>query len=457
MKRLLIILALVLAPLATAVPPQLDAVQDQTIQCDETFAPIDLNALTTDPDTPPAQLRYNAYDYFDMDVDIDNGVATIYNPGYDRTEFIGFRVVDENGDTDTVRAQFTVQGCPDPSRPDGNATPIPPPHNEINYIEHNFFNTNIFGLNQRPPRETCAISTGSGLLDDLDCDGIPDRDDNCPDRPNPSQRDQNKNGLGDACDLIIADLTIQPQQLTCGRSVLAKARIVNNLPEPQRDIKATLASRSIDIRHTDYVKLMEPGSAATIELTARIPYTAEPGRHSLDAIIDYQTGPQPQRTGATRDITVTDATCGQPQEENKTLTVTEIEDVRPGEQAVWPVEVTNPEDTAEAFQFTVKGANDFGHWTLSPGSVVIIGPGETETVYVTVEAFDDIRTGSRTFTLEAKHGDDAAQVSLVATILDEQDTPNFAWLYTGLFGGLLLLVLAIAALYRNETTPELVQ
>jgi len=46
---------------------------------------------------------------------------------------------------------------------------------------------------------SCAISTGSGLLQDTDCDKVPDRQDNCPGIPNQDQRDSNNDGYGDAC------------------------------------------------------------------------------------------------------------------------------------------------------------------------------------------------------------------------------------------------------------------
>lgn len=49
--------------------------------------------------------------------------------------------------------------------------------------------------------DTCAISTGSGLLQDTDCDDIPDIDDNCPRTANPNQLDTDRDGRGDACDL----------------------------------------------------------------------------------------------------------------------------------------------------------------------------------------------------------------------------------------------------------------
>lgn len=57
------------------------------------------------------------------------------------------------------------------------------------------------------PRQTfggCVIVAKSGdLLEDVDCDKAIDMADNCVGVANPDQSDQNENGLGDACDLIV--------------------------------------------------------------------------------------------------------------------------------------------------------------------------------------------------------------------------------------------------------------
>jgi len=50
----------------------------------------------------------------------------------------------------------------------------------------------------RYPDGTVAIFLGRGQ--DSDMDGVLDRDDNCPNTPNPGQEDQDDDGIGDACD-----------------------------------------------------------------------------------------------------------------------------------------------------------------------------------------------------------------------------------------------------------------
>jgi hypothetical protein len=47
-----------------------------------------------------------------------------------------------------------------------------------------------------------------GAFIDTDGDGIPDERDNCPAVPNPDQKDSNGNGVGDACEAVIAKCDI---------------------------------------------------------------------------------------------------------------------------------------------------------------------------------------------------------------------------------------------------------
>src|SRR3989344_1008871 len=58
---------------------------------------------------------------------------------------------------------------------------------------------------------TCAISTGHGLLQDVECDRVPDIIDNCPGFFNPDQKDANSNSVGDTCDRWYQETIAPPQ------------------------------------------------------------------------------------------------------------------------------------------------------------------------------------------------------------------------------------------------------
>ncbi|MFB6199024.1 MAG: FixG Ig-like domain-containing protein, partial [Halobacteriaceae archaeon] len=285
----------------------------------------------------------------------------------------------------------------------------------------------------RPP-ETCAISTGHGLLQDRDCDDVPNRADNCVNTPNPTQSDQNRNGRGNACDLYIKTASIEPSKRSCGQSTMASMRIVNNLGELQ-DIQASFAIKSVTdtIKH---ISLMEPGAAQTIRLTARLPQHVDPGSYTSVLELTSSAG----TTHVAREIEVTDQTCGT-KAENSSLHVTEIEEASPDGTAVYPMKITNYHDTAQSYQVVVKGI-DFGTYALDPGSVVLIGPGETRTVYLSVNTAKDVGRGSKSFTVEVQRGDDVEQVTLVADIhaKDHGEYRSTVWI-----GGISLLFLTVVA------------
>lgn len=63
-----------------------------------------------------------------------------------------------------------------------------------------------------------AVVPPGGLLD-RDADGLRNRDDNCPDTPNPDQSDQDGNGMGDACQgitILAATFGSDPPSLVAG-------------------------------------------------------------------------------------------------------------------------------------------------------------------------------------------------------------------------------------------------
>jgi hypothetical protein len=103
----------------TGMPPKVGDFLSQTIPEGETFAPISLDSLVSDPDNEPDELTWEASGNKELSVDIDeNRLAAIIIPHEDWNgeEHITFTVSDPGGLSDSGGTVFTVSGINDPPK-----------------------------------------------------------------------------------------------------------------------------------------------------------------------------------------------------------------------------------------------------------------------------------------------------------------------------------------------------
>ncbi|MFC1648289.1 hypothetical protein ACFL1B_02410 [Nanoarchaeota archaeon] len=468
--------------------PQMGEIGTQMIDCQGQFAQIDLRQITTDPDHDVSQITYGAFNYFDFEVDINNGIATITNPyARPKAEFIEFIAEDPDGYQAWTKGTFIAvcdeprneqQVIVNPSIPANNYPEhiINVPHSRNNVYVDGYYGDycgfmgcvdqyDYFGFNNQyngyfgpsffpdvhsSVPQTCAISTGQGLLQDFDCDKVPDQYDNCLDISNPSQSDQNRNGLGDACDMVIADFNVQTGKLTCGRSVSVSAVVANNNIVPIGAVKATLAVPSVNMEFVDYIQDVQPGSAAEVELTTRIPLSAEPGSYNLLLTLEYDMGMGKEKTQVAQKIKIDSGAACEEQPDDHFVEVQELQDIRAGEAATFPIKIMNTEKRDNSYTFTVHDVDDFGNFRIDPGSLVIVPAQSEETVYLHVWADQGARTGAMTFIVEIRHGAEVEQIVLVANILEgEEENATISWFWLGLVLLVLFILVLIALLFAG--------
>jgi hypothetical protein len=96
--------------------PSVGDIPDQTIAEGESFAPIDLNSLVSDPNHLPSEMTWTYSGAVDLTVVIVSGMATITTPHSDwyGTETITFRATDPDGLWDEDDAVFEVTPVNDP-------------------------------------------------------------------------------------------------------------------------------------------------------------------------------------------------------------------------------------------------------------------------------------------------------------------------------------------------------
>jgi hypothetical protein len=133
----------------------------------------------------------------------------------------------------------------------------------------------------------CAISTPQGALQDADCDRQGDPYDNCPLTPNPDQLDRDQNGIGDACDLVIEEVTVEPELPIQGRSMVIYVTLFNNRAYPMRNLVVKAEAPKLGVAASEDLVIIGPGERVRKELIVRVPDCAEPTFTDLAVFAEY--------------------------------------------------------------------------------------------------------------------------------------------------------------------------
>lgn len=296
----------------------------------------------------------------------------------------------------------------------------------------------------------CYISTGHGLLDDLDCDKVPDFVDNCVLVPNPDQIDQTMNGLGDSCDLVIVDISVEPGVALQGRSMITTVKLTNYREYDMRNLIVKASSTILGIEDHITINLASLESKEA-EVIMRVPDCAAPGEYDLYVTIEYPytAGKKEVFTKGVKIKVEESGMCG-PVATETVIDITEIQDVHPIEGAYYPFVIRNNEMTSKAYTLFVEGINSWGSAQIEPGTRIIVPAGETREGAVHVLANEGV-VGKQSFFLTIASNDDAKQIPLLADI-PEPIVPNkiifFNWLTTTLI--VIAIIIAIVLIFKKK-------
>ncbi|HME87416.1 MAG TPA: FixG Ig-like domain-containing protein [Candidatus Nanoarchaeia archaeon] len=274
--------------------------------------------------------------------------------------------------------------------------------------------------------------------------------------------------LVDAVDhsIAIKEVTFSPNgNVVAGRAMTAVARLKNYGVTEEQDVKVVFSIPALGVQETDYINEIEEDEAvSTEEVLLRIPANARSGTYDVDVTAYYDD--YDEKTKATYSITVVGdsyaaSAVGGVVSTAPGKTVIAVgpqsQSVARGENGVvYPVSISNAENTARTFTLLVSGTNDWATVKVSPSNVVIVNPGETKQAYVYVAASEQASLGEHVFSLDVKSGNDIVQqIPLKADVLE--GTAGSAWsgVKTALQVGitvlvLLILVLAVVIVYQRR-------
>ncbi len=308
----------------------------------------------------------------------------------------------------------------------------------------------------------CVMLTDNGQFDDTDCDKVPDVVDNCPLVHNADQLDVDRNSIGDACDLIITGVRIEPSTPMQGRSLVATVTVMNNRQYDVNDLRVKLEVPRLGLYSTDTIGSLPAGRIASRELVTRLPECAPATVTDVVAIVERQYGPRQVEVfnAPVRVKIAPSGLCGDtaPDADRTIIDIIELQDVNPVEGALYPFTIRNNEAESKAYLLSLSKIDDWGYGEIYPGSVIVVPPGETRDGAIRVWSKPEW-TGRQSFLFTVQARDDAKEILLGADITPAQQSmdagiPPGLRLLLGLLAFLaVLLVLGAIVLFLRRRAP----
>ncbi len=303
----------------------------------------------------------------------------------------------------------------------------------------------------------CVIQNQDGAFADSDCDHVPDVLDNCPLAANPDQSDVDRNALGDACDLVIDGLSVEPQSPMQGRSMLVHAALFNSRPYPMRNMVLKVEVPRLGLSASKELHDIQPGERLLDDLLVRIPECAPLLPTDVVVTAEYPVAPGQEEvfSGALRVPIVSSGTCTHGVGDELTVVdIVELQDVDPQNGAIYPFTIRNNWPESKAYVLSVQGTDPWGNAVIEPGSVIVVPAGQAREGALRLFAYPG-QTGPHSFTLSVNARDDAKQVVLQARIPSTASAPQppSQQLVFGALGFLavaVLIILVVAFMRRKH-------
>lgn len=259
-------------------------------------------------------------------------------------------------------------------------------------------------------------------------------------------------------------------EIEAGRSVRAIVDVKNYGQLDEDDVKVEFLVPELGLRALpDFLDIEAGETKVSEELYLRIPVCTEPGQYNGQVKVTYFDGdkvvaqdvvldvvespvceanqPAPQQptqpTQPTQPVQPT-----QPAQEKTVITVgAQSQEVVRGEGgAIYPITFTNSGSEAKTYVVAVTGADDWATVKISPLQTVVVGAGESKSVYVYVSAKETAEVAEHPFTVDVKDasGNVIKQIPLSASVVEPQGSEeSSSGLKKALEIGLIVLVVVL--------------
>ena len=266
--------------------------------------------------------------------------------------------------------------------------------------------------------------------------------------------------------LTIKDVVFSPEgSVKAGRALLASVRLKNYGEKDEEGIKVKVSVPDLGISASDYIDELESDESTTSEeIYLRIPSCSAEGSYDVKVEVTYDDGDE-KIIEMSEIRVISDETCevGGVSDSDQKPTITydsTIQDVTV-KGAIYTLTISNPTNSARTVTIGVNGVDVFGSVRISPSNVIVLGAGETKTVYLYITADKSAKAGQYSFSVSVSGlGTTTQEIPLTANVIE---SVNFSNIKKALEVGLVVLVailvvlgliIGFTKLKREEETEE---
>lgn len=266
-------------------------------------------------------------------------------------------------------------------------------------------------------------------------------------------------------DVVIKDVILSPgSPIQAGKALLAIARIKNMGAKDEDGIKITVSIPELGVSGSEYIDELDSGdSKSSEEIYLKLPACAKPGDYTLHTAISYADGYEDTSIDKTITISAGDlcaANATAPSEKSTIVVGSYSQTVtRPGPGISYPVLIENDGSSAQTYTVIVSNADDWANTQVSPSSVLILSPGEAQTVYVYVVPKSTAAEGQHMFNINVNAAGQTKQIPVSAIVSGKPAFASWDRVKKGLEIGLVvlvvvLLILGIVLAFRKSKGQE---
>jgi hypothetical protein len=234
---------------------------------------------------------------------------------------------------------------------------------------------------------------------------------------------------------VIEDVIFSPEgYVRAGRALLATVRVANRGEKEEEGVRVQVRIPDLGVSASDYIEdLEEEGSGNDDELTSeelylRIPQCAKPGSYDVEIEVRYNDGFDVSTQKSVIEV-LADEACPQhsgststPSTPQTVINVGSVsQDVTAGVGgATYPLTITNAGSNSRSYTVGVSGVGNWASASVTPTNTVVLAGGETQTMYVFVQATDKADAGQRMFSVSVASDEKVLkQIPLSANVIGD--------------------------------------